>query len=304
MALRPLKSFFATADQLLRQDLPTLGRVLLVHLKSYEDVPHNSIYQHGRISQLNFFAALEASPGPGQQLEYGDKQQEVIRALMEAWNWLERQGTLIGDARQPAPWFSISRSGEELLKQNARFEHFERLGLARVKGDLEATGGIRDIGGPQEVIDLAWKWVEMKENQAKAGASSGTLSLIAETRLDELRGLGSARFDFRRLIRLCEEINTSYAEGCYFATAMLTRALLDHVPPLFGCKTFDEVANNYDGGKSFKETMHHLENAARKVADSHLHIRIRKSETLPTAQQVYFAPELDVLLAEVVRLMR
>ena len=89
----------------------------------------------------------------------------------------------------------------------------------------------------------------------------------------------------------------------YFATAMLTRGLLDHVPPLFGTNTFSQVANNYGGGgRSFKDTMHHLENAARKVADAHLHMPIRRSETLPTAQQVHFASQLDVLLAEIVRI--
>ena len=33
MPFRPLKSFFATADELLRQDMPTLGGILLTHLK-------------------------------------------------------------------------------------------------------------------------------------------------------------------------------------------------------------------------------------------------------------------------------
>jgi hypothetical protein len=34
--------------------------------------------------------------------------------------------------------------------------------------------------------------------------------------------------------RLSEEINVVYGEGCFFATAMLTRGVLDHVPPVFG----------------------------------------------------------------------
>jgi hypothetical protein len=129
------------------------------------------------------------------------------------------------------------------------------------------------------------------------------MTLIADSRLAELRKVVSPEFDFKKLIRLCEEINTVYSEGCYFATAMLTRGVLDHVPPLFGKKTFGEVANNYsDGGKSFKESMHHLENAARKVADAHLHMPIRKGETLPVAQQVNFASQLDVLLSEIIRI--
>jgi hypothetical protein len=86
---------------------------------------------------------------------------------------------------------------------------------------------------------------------------------------------------------------------------MLTRGLLDHAPPVFGFKTFSEVANNYaGGGKSFKETMQHLENAARKVADVHLHMPIRKSETLPTAQQVNCGQQLDMLLSEIVRITK
>jgi hypothetical protein len=133
--------------------------------------------------------------------------------------------------------------------------------------------------------------------------TTGT-TIIAESRLNELRGLKSAGFDLRRLLRMCQEINTCYGAGCYFATIMLTRSLLDHVPPLFGYPTFKEAANNYTGTKSFKESMQHLDAAARKIADSVLHTNIRASEILPTPQQVNFGPELDVLLAEIVRITR
>jgi hypothetical protein len=43
MAFRPLKSLIPTADEVLCLDLPTLGRILLVHLKSYEGL--NTVYQ-------------------------------------------------------------------------------------------------------------------------------------------------------------------------------------------------------------------------------------------------------------------
>jgi hypothetical protein len=129
--------------------------------------------------------------------------------------------------------------------------------------------------------------------------------IIAESRLVELRSLVSSDFDFRKLVRLCGEINSAYGQQCYYATAMLIRGLLDHVPPLFGFKTFSEVANSYaGGGRSFKETMQHLEYASRKVGDAHLHTPIRKSETLPTAQQVNCGQQLDVLLSEIVRITR
>jgi hypothetical protein len=303
---RPLSSLVPNAADLLALEAEQLGGVLLTHLKSYEGLSGNSIYQGGKISQHNFFNSLTLT-NANQKPEYGEKQPEVNQALMEAWAWLESKGFLIRDPSQPSPWFFISRSGEELLKQNARFEQWEKLGLDRVKSDLTNTGGMRDIGGPPDVRELAWKWVQMKEAQATAiarlNAAGSRLTLIADTWLTELRALTSSQFDLKKLIRLCEEINTVYSEGCYFATAMLTRGLLDHVPPIFGKNTFSEVANNYaGGGKSFKDAMHHLENAARKVADAHLHMPIRKSETLPTAQQVNFASQVDVLLSEIVRI--
>jgi hypothetical protein len=85
--------------------------------------------------------------------------------------------------------------------------------------------------------------------------------------------------------------------------AALTRALLDHVPPIFGKRTFAEVANNYGGPKSFQNAMKHLDNSARNIGDTHLHVQIRARESLPTLTQVNFSNDLDVLLGEVVRLL-
>ena len=50
--------------------------------------------------------------------------------------------------------------------------------------------------------------------------------------------------------------------------------------------------------------MQHLDGAARKISDGHLHMPIRKSEALPAPQQVYCGAHLDVLLAEIVRTMK
>jgi hypothetical protein len=114
------------------------------------------------------------------------------------------------------------------------------------------------------------------------------------TRIEQLKSLDSSSFDFAKLVRLCEELNTCYANECYFAVAMLVRAVLDHVPPVFDCKGFGEVANT--SGKSFKDSMVHLENSSRKIADAHLHGQIRKRESLPNKTQVNFANDIDVLL--------
>jgi hypothetical protein len=304
--LRQLKSFLPTADDVVNSDLPTLGQILLVHLKSYEGL--NTVVQHGGINRRYLQAMLEnhqvgLGPMP-KETEYGTRQQEVTQAMMEAFNWLEREGHLIRNPEQPTgDWFTFSRSGQRLVQQYAREEQWEKLGVDVVKQDL-MNGGTRFVGGPPENREAALAWVRRKENKPpKTPAKHGYMALISESRLAELRALTSPDFDFRKLIRLCEELNTAFQEECYLNTAMGTRALLDHVPPVFGFKTFSEVANNYaGGGKSFKEAMQHLENAARKVADAHLHMPIRKSETLPTAQQVNCGQQLDVLLSEIVRI--
>ncbi len=126
--------------------------------------------------------------------------------------------------------------------------------------------------------------------------------LIDTARLSEVRTLQGTRYDLTRLVQLCEGLNACYQVGAYHAVIMLTRAILDHVPPLFGCKSFTEVANSYAGTRSFKQSMDHLQGGARNIADQHLHSQIRAVESLPNATQVNFSQHLDLLLAEIVRL--
>lgn len=132
---------------------------------------------------------------------------------------------------------------------------------------------------------------------------TASLQLIDSRRISELRAIPPGRFDLTRLIGLCEELNLTHSSEAWMAVAALTRAVMDHVPPIFECRTFAEVANNYAGTKSFRESMRHLENSARKVADAHLHVQIRPKEVLPTRTQVHFGNDLDVLLGEIARLL-
>ena len=127
---------------------------------------------------------------------------------------------------------------------------------------------------------------------------------IDDQRLRELRGIRSPKFDLSRLIALCDELNTTWRERAHHATGMLVRAIMDHVPPIFGLSSFSQIASNYGGARSFKEAMASLETAARKIGDAHLHTQIRVRESLPTPTQVNFSQQLDVLLAEIVRLLK
>lgn len=130
-----------------------------------------------------------------------------------------------------------------------------------------------------------------------------TSTYIHLDRIEELKAKTSINWDFSRLIVLCEELNTAWQYGSHHAVAMLTRALLDHVPPVFGQKSFAGVSANYAGSRSFKESMEGLDKMSRKIADAHLHTQIRDRESLPNANQVDFKPSIDVLLSEIVRIV-
>jgi hypothetical protein len=123
---------------------------------------------------------------------------------------------------------------------------------------------------------------------------------VDKTTIARLRQVRSSNFDLQRLIRLCEELNKCSAAGAFCGTAALVRAVIDHVPPIFGARAFAEVANNI-GEKSIKASLLRLETSSRNIADSVLHQQIRKREVIPNRTQVNFSNDLEVLLGEVIR---
>lgn len=118
-------------------------------------------------------------------------------------------------------------------------------------------------------------------------------------RLDEIGPIRSTSYDLSKLTTLCREMNIAHANGATYSVIMLLRSILDHVPPIFDCQTFSQVASQI-GGKSKKVLLSRLEETSRELANVHLHQHIRRKEPALTATQVNFRSELDLLLAEVV----
>lgn len=148
------------------------------------------------------------------------------------------------------------------------------------------------------VIEL-YKNIKPKKQIAKSGA----YNFVNQNRIKELKTIKNDDFDITKLIRFCEELNSAFSLENFLSTAMLVRAIADHIPPIFGKTSFTEVANNH-GSKSFKESMKNLDNSSRKISDAHLHTQIRKKEVLPNSNQVDFSNDLDVLLAEIYRVLK
>ena len=128
-------------------------------------------------------------------------------------------------------------------------------------------------------------------------------SYVSEARIQELSEISSDEYDISKLLKMLRELNLAYNNECYFTIGSLLRATIDHVPPIFSCSNFTEISNNYQGTKSFKKSMKHLNESLRNLADSYLHVQIRNKEILPNENQVDFKADLDCLLAEIARVL-
>lgn len=128
-------------------------------------------------------------------------------------------------------------------------------------------------------------------------------NFINSERVDELKKLKHKELDLTKLIMLCQELNDAYRIGNYYTVGILVRAIIDHVPPLFGKRTFTEVANNY-GSKSFRDTMQNIEGFAKKIADGFLHTTMRRKENIPNVNTVDCKNGMDILLGEIISILK
>ena len=127
---------------------------------------------------------------------------------------------------------------------------------------------------------------------------------VAEDRIEELANLPKDKFDTAKLVKLCEELNQNYKRKNYFAVGALLRTILHHVPPIFGKKEFKHVASDYDWGKSDKSSIMKLYESAKTISDSLLHKHIKRREVLPKKPRVDFRAQLDILLAEIITILK
>ncbi len=130
------------------------------------------------------------------------------------------------------------------------------------------------------------------------------LPFISVERIQELHNLKKkSKFDLSKLIELCNEINFNYYNEYYYAVGMLIRAIIDHIPPIFSQRTFEEVIA-YHGNQSFKENARILDKQIRKISDRYLHEPISSHEDLANQQQVNVIPNLDSLLGDVIKKLK
>lgn len=129
-----------------------------------------------------------------------------------------------------------------------------------------------------------------------------TDSFISIARIEELKKSSILGYDLSKVVRLCEEINSSYAIGNFFAVGMLCRALKDHIPPLFasgGQVTFQDVIDAKGLEKSDREALKILAQN-KHIQDGFIHSQIKRRESLANSSTVEIRSQIDVLLRLIV----
>ena len=117
--------------------------------------------------------------------------------------------------------------------------------------------------------------------------------------IEKLKVIKSDKFDLQKLIRYIEELNDSYKIGNYISSLLLIRAIINHIPPIFGKETFIQVVES--SKRSIKSILSIFEDSARPVADLFTHMTIRKKESLPSNNQVDpYKSAFEVLVNEII----
>jgi len=250
------------------------------------------------------FNGLDVHSTSGQALLNSSEPNEAHGDFMD---WVSSVAEWISqvapDTGLKSEWLSLPCSslvvGRHYDDSGIAWAYFKQAVRERLRwlGQLPAKARKLETSLPSEVQSAA-----QQQGRREVRLNATSRAYVDPDRIDELKQITHPDHDLAKVVRLCEELNICFAGECYLAVAMLTRALIDHIPPLFGCKKFTELSNNYPAGsKSFKESMQNLENSCRKIGDQHLHVQIRRSESLPTARQVDFGNDVDVLLGEIAR---
>ncbi|WP_328911659.1 MULTISPECIES: hypothetical protein [unclassified Streptomyces] len=137
-----------------------------------------------------------------------------------------------------------------------------------------------------------------------APETSGSV-YVKEALIEELVELdGAGRFFTDKLVRQCRELNFNYQHEQPFSCHALLRAIIDHVPPVFGVAGFAQVASNVTGRtKTDKDYLKKLQDF-RTQGDDVLHRQIGPQRSRIDMHDVPAPAALNALLEGLLKHLR
>ncbi|QUQ67932.1 hypothetical protein JJ691_56700 [Kutzneria sp. CA-103260] len=133
-------------------------------------------------------------------------------------------------------------------------------------------------------------------------AASPPEGYVSSKLVVELEQKKSALWSVDKLIQLVKELNSNFRDDRWYSCHALLRAILDHTPPVFGCKTFDQVVSNHSWGRTDQKHLKRLQ-AFRNAADDVLHRQIRKSADVISLDDLPERAAVNAFLRECVDLL-
>lgn len=135
----------------------------------------------------------------------------------------------------------------------------------------------------------------------EAPVERSSLSYVDDATIDDVtKAATAAGLSTDKLTALLLELNDNYSRGNAYACHALLRAILDHVPPMSGSRSFREVANHHAWGRTDKQYMRKLIDF-RLQADDALHRQISVQDAQLTMADLPPSIWLRRLLAGCVR---
>lgn len=101
-----IRDLVPIVDNLLTLEVEEVAGVLLLHLNGIMD-------SHRHAAGINYRNFFECPP----RQDYDRRQNEVDRALMEAWAWLKNVGFLVESPGLAHDFYFISRRGEAITSR-------------------------------------------------------------------------------------------------------------------------------------------------------------------------------------------
>lgn len=108
---------------------------------------------------------------------------------------------------------------------------------------------------------------------------------------------GHTRLSPDKLSQLLRELNACFRGEHPYACHALLRAIIDHVPPILGCHTFEQIVSNYAWTRTDKKYMQRLLDF-KVQADDVLHRHIRPSRDVITMHDLPNSGYINALLRE------
>jgi len=147
------------------------------------------------------------------------------------------------------------------------------------------------------IVDL---FRQKASDPAWGALAAAPKDFVDATLVARIASFSSQPFNLTKLVRFAVELNENYRRSNYLSCALLIRAVINHVPPIFGGRTFGQVVAS--SGRSVKAILGQLEESARDIGDLHTHEIVDGYSSPPTKNQIEpYKPALEVLFKEIER---